>query len=70
VQFTFRLFLDRLACDLFDVVAWHLLLLFFQWCLSFPLHEGLARHKETKVHLRWVFFGDYEEFKAKHFLRI
>jgi len=56
------------TCDLFDVVAWHLLLLFFNGVFLFPPHGGLFEHRETKVCLWRFLSSDWEEFQMEHLL--
>jgi hypothetical protein len=58
VSLAFYLPFGCLACDMFDVVAWHLLLLFFSGVFLFPPHGGLVEHKEIKECLWQFLFGD------------
>jgi hypothetical protein len=47
--------LHNLTHDLYNMVAWHFLLLLPQWCLILPLHGRVTRHGEMQIQLRHFF---------------
>jgi len=46
VQVAFRIPLDKLAQDPYNVATWHLFLLLLQWCFILPCYGEVTRHKE------------------------
>ncbi len=61
--------LFRLASDLFDVVAWHVFLLFFSQCLSFPPRGGEKGQQETPTRLHQYVGGNWEALQEEHTTR-
>jgi len=58
VQLFFWLSFDHLACEPFNVLAWHIFLLFLQWCIFFPCCGGAIAHKDIKDHLWYFLVGN------------
>jgi hypothetical protein len=52
--------LFQLASNIFDVATWHVFLLFFSWCLSFPPWGGEKGCLETPTCLRRYMGGNWE----------
>lgn len=48
--------LHHIMQDPNDENAWHIFLLFPQWCLLMPIQRGKAKHKEIKMWLQRFFF--------------
>jgi hypothetical protein len=67
----FGLPFDYLTHDLFNVLAWHLFLLFFEWCIFFLPHGELARHRNIKARFDYSFLIIRRSFKwipfCKHY---
>jgi len=60
---------ECLAQELFDVYAWHLFLLFLQWCLVVPIQGGTVEHRETEAQFQHFLSRNWEELQAQHLLR-
>jgi hypothetical protein len=60
VQWTLHIPLYRLTSNPFDVVVWHVFLLFPSWCLSFLSRGGEKGHQKIHVHLRQYMGGNWD----------
>jgi hypothetical protein len=52
--------LDKLTQDPYDVAAWHLFLLLFQWCFILPPHGGATGHREMQIQLKHFLVNDWK----------
>jgi hypothetical protein len=52
---TFHFPLDNLAQDLYDVVAWNLFILLFQWCFALVPWDGTIGYNETWIQFTYLY---------------
>jgi len=65
--YTLQLYIDKLTQDLYNVVAWHLLFMLPEWCLTLPLRGRVTKHKETWIWVKHFLTSDYENLQKEFF---
>lgn len=64
---TFPFPLDNLAQDPYDVVAWSLFILLFQWCLALAPSGGTIGYNEMRIQFNCFLMANLENLQEEFF---